>query len=75
MDPSNVRDYLKWQDQHYRVPEKGDFNTRYVFCIYGLNQSSQPTTLTKQDDKESPVRNDVLLPTSTNRKSKKFNQA
>ena len=29
--------------------------------------------LTKQDDKESPVRNDSLLPTSRNRKAKKLN--
>ena len=31
--------------------------------------------LTQQDDKESPVRKDSILPTSRNRKSKKLNPA
>ena len=51
MAPSNFRDHIKWQYQHYRVPVKENFNTRHVFCISGLNQGSQPTMLTKQDEK------------------------
>ena len=46
-----------------------------MFCISELNQGSQPTMLTKQDDKESPVSKDSLLPTSRNRKTKKLNPA
>ena len=38
MAPSNFRDHIKWQYQHYRVPVKENFNTRHVFCISGLNQ-------------------------------------
>ena len=75
MSPSNFHDHIKWQDQHYRVPEKGNFNRRHVFCISGLNQGSQPTMLTKKDEKESPVRKDSLLPTPMNRKAKKLNPA
>ena len=75
MAPSNFFDHLKWQDQHYRVPEKVNFNTRHVFCISGLNQGSQPIMLMKQDDKELPVHKDSLLPTSRNRKAKKLNPA
>ena len=41
MAPSNFHYCLKWQDQHYIVPEKGNSNTRHVFCISGLNQGSQ----------------------------------
>ena len=52
MAPRNFHDNLKWQDQQYRVPEKGNFNTRHVFYISGLNQGLQPTMLTKKDDKE-----------------------
>ena len=73
--PRNFYDHLKCQDQQYRVTEKGNFNTRHVFCIYGLKKSSQPTMSTKQDDKELPVRRDSLLPTSRNRKSKTLNPA
>ena len=75
MAPSNFYDHLKCQDQQYRVTEKGNFNTRHVFCIYGLKKSSQPTMSTKQDDKELPVRRDSLLPTSRNRKAKNLNPA
>ena len=55
------------------MPEKGNFNTRHLFCISGLNQGSQPTIFTKQDDKESPASKDSLLPKSRNRKAKKLN--
>ena len=51
MAPSNFNDRLKWQYQKYIVPEKVNFNTRHVFCISGLNQGSQPTMLTKQNEK------------------------
>ena len=51
MAPSNFHDHLKWQDQHYRVPEKGKFKTSHMFCISGLNQGSQTKMLTKQDGK------------------------
>ena len=44
-----------------------------MFCISRLNQGSQPTILTKKDDKESPVRKDRLLPMSRNTKVKKLN--
>ena len=67
---SNFHDNLKWQDQQYRVPEKGNLNTRHVLCISGLNQGSQPTILTKQYDKESPVHKDILVPMSRNFKAK-----
>ena len=73
MVPSNFHDHLKWQDQHYRVPKKGDFNTRHMFYVSGLNQGLHPTMLTKQDDKESPVLEDSLLYTSSNSKAKKLN--
>ena len=68
--PSNFHDRLKWKDHHYRVPEKVNFNTRNVFCIFQLYQSSQPTIWTKQDDKESPVHKDILVPMSRNFKAK-----
>ena len=75
MSPRNFHDHIKWQDQHYRVPEKGNFNTRHVFCISGLNQGSQPKMLIKKDDKELPVCKDSLLTTPRNSKSKKLNPA
>ena len=75
MAPSKFYDRLQWQYQHYRVPEKGNFNTIHVFCIYGLNQGSQPTMSTKQDDKESPLLKDSLIPTPRNNTSKKLNPA
>ena len=56
MAPINFHDNLKWQGQNYRVPEKGNFNTRHVLFISGLNQDSQPKMLMKLDEKESPVR-------------------
>ena len=68
MYPSIFHDHLKLQDQHYRVPENGNFNINNVFCISGLNQGSHPIFLTKQDEKESPVRKDSLLATSNNSK-------
>ena len=75
MSPRKFHDRLKWQDQNYRVPEKGNFNTRHVLCISELNQGSQSKKLTEQDDKESLVRKDRILPTPKNRKAKKLNPA
>ena len=73
INPINFHYHLNWKYRHYRVPEKWKFNTMHVFCISGWNQGSQPKMSIKQDDKESPVRKDCLLPTSRNRKAKKLN--
>ena len=75
MAPSNFYDHLKGHYKHYRVPERVNFNTSNLFFIYVLNQGSQPTMLTKQDDKESPLLKDSLIPTPRNNTSKKLNPA
>ena len=75
MAPINFHGCIKWQGQHYIVPEKGNFNTRHLFCISGLNQGSQTTMLQNQYDKELPVRKDILLTISRNMKANNLNTA
>jgi len=81
MLPCHFHDHRKWQDTVYKTPAGGEFNTTHVFSISAPNYSIQgsnrqqvtTTTLLKQDNNESIVRYDNLLPTTRSRKAQRMN--
>ncbi len=75
MRPKHFHNHLKWQDLYYRTPSQGEFKRTHVFTIcrtgHGIPGATNvtSTTLLKQDNNESNIRVDDLLPTSRNRKT------
>ena len=81
MRPCHFHDHRKWQDTVYKTPAGGEFNTTHAFSISAPNYNIQgsnrqrvtTTTLLKQDNNESIVRYDNLLPTTRSRKARRMN--
>jgi len=82
MRPKHFYDHLEWQDKYYRTPTQGKFKRTHVFTIcrntHGItahveNAESKPTQLLKQDDNDSIIRIDDLMPTTKSRKARRLN--
>ena len=80
MRPCNFHDHRRWQDTVYKNPTGGEFKRTHVFSICspnhnikGNNMEVTTTTLLKQDNNESIVRYDNLLPTTKSKKAQKMN--
>ena len=82
MRPHHFHNHLKWQDKHYRTPAQGEFKRTHVFTIckssHGITgittaDNVTTTTLLKQDNNDSTIRKDGLLPTRRNRKALRLN--
>lgn len=82
MRPEHFYDHLEWQDKYYRTPTQGEFKRTHVFTIcrntHGItahirNAESKPTQLLKQDDNDSIIRIDDLMPTNKSRKARRLN--
>ena len=79
MRPCHFHDHRKWQDTVYKTPAGGEFKRSHVFTICSANhaisalQNEQftATTVLKQDNYESIIRADNLLPSSKSKKAKK----
>ena len=81
MRPCHFHDHRKWQDTVYKTPAGGEFKRTHVFTICSNNhtipallcnqQFSSATTVVKQDNYESIIRLDNLLPSSQSKKAKK----
>ena len=67
--PGEMRNFLKWQEEHYRSPVSGDFNRTHVFEMSGQH-GQKPTMLMKRDDYNAECRLDDLLPTRRNKKAR-----
>jgi len=73
MRPENFHNHLEWQNKFYRTPTGGEFKQTHVFTIYGKDRYKRtPSILVKQDDNESIIREDNLLPTTKSRKARKL---
>ena len=82
MRPCHFHDHRKWQDTIYKTPEGGEFKRTHVFTICAANsgipalrnrREFSSTTLLKQDNKESTIRYNDLLPTTKSRKAQRLN--
>ena len=78
----HFHNHLKWQDKHYRTPAQGEFKRTHIFTIckssHGITgittaDNVTTTTLLKQDNNDSSIRKDCLLPTTRNRKALRLN--
>ena len=68
--PQEFKDHLQWQNQLYRTPASGDFNSTHIFTIKG----DRPTLLIKQAYDGAEEKFDSLLPTSRNRIALRLNE-
>ena len=67
MEPSDMYDFLSWQNLFYRTPE-GEFKRTHIFEMAGEHYASTPTLLKKWDYDGADLRTNSLLPTSQNKK-------
>ena len=72
MEEKDMFNFLEWQDKHYKQPTGGSFKRTHLFTF--TKQNLTPTLMLMQDDCNTVVRVDNLLPTSTrqNAKAKKM---